>query len=349
MIYINRLIKKYRENNCSEEELNDLMDLFKIPNYEEAANTSMYLHWKECDNSEIGDKERFKHILSEIHHTINTNTKKTTNFRQLYFNFSRVAAILLLPMIVGFYLLGLYQNTSKQSVAQNTISVPLGARSQFVLPDGTKVMLNSGSSLTYPVNFAHQPNRTISLNGEGFFEVYKNKKSPFIIRMNGVDIKVTGTTFNARAYNDESEIVVALAEGSVLLGDQLPNNTFDLQNSLKPMDVAVFNKKNKKIELFQNSDLSKYLAWTKGLMIFDNDPIGTVVDKLEKLYNVKAIIQDKELLNYRLTATFTNEPLEQALRIISLSSQINYQIVAEDKDVMGVFGKRTLILKKRHK
>lgn len=347
MTYINRLLNKFREGKYSDTELNELIDLMKIPTYEDAANSAMYKHWKECENTPVGDEERFKQILNEIHHNINLKSRKTFNLNQYYLKFSRIAAILILPLAISFYLLGLFQNTNRMASMENTITVPLGATSQFILPDGTEVMLNSGSTLKYPLSFEHKEKRSVSLDGEGFFKVSKDKSKPFLVNLNGMDIKVTGTTFNARAYNDESNIIVALAEGSVLLGKQISDSKFDSKSGLKPKDVAVFNKQTNKLDLYENTDLTKYLAWTRGLTVFDNDPIQTVVEKLEKLYNIEVIIQDKELLNYRLTATFTSEPLEQALNIISLSSAVNYHIVADKRNNDGAFGKRTLILKKR--
>lgn len=347
MTYINQLMKKFRDGNYSETELNDLIDLMKIPTYESTAESSMYTHWNECDNSAVGDDARFKQILNEIHLNIDSKNSTTTIFNRFYHVFSRVAAILLLPLIVSFYFIGLYQNNRQLTSVENTVTVPMGATSKFVLPDGTEVMLNSGSTLKYPLSFNGKANRKVNLNGEGFFKVRKDAEKPFLVSMSGMDIKVTGTVFNARAYNDESNIVVALAEGSVLLGQQIADGKFESRNGLKPRNVAVFNKQTNKMELFENVDLTKYLAWTRGLTVFDNDPIEVVIEKLEKLYNVEVIIRDKELLNYRLTATFTGEPLEQALKIISLSSAVDYSIVSDKKNEYGTYEKRTLILKKK--
>lgn len=347
MTYINRLLKKFREGNFSDKELTDLTTLLKIPTYDEATDASMFMHWKDCDNSPIGDEQRFIQILDEIHHTINVKSKKTTLVHRFYIGFSKVAAILIIPLMVAFYMIGLNQNPKNLAVQQNTITVPLGATSNFTLPDGTNVMLNSGSTLTYPLSFERNKNRLVALNGEGYFKVSKNKRKPFIVNMNGIDIKVTGTAFNARAYNDESNVIVALVEGSVLFGNQLPENKFETKSELKPMDVAILDKTNKKIEKFRSNDLKKHIAWTQGITMFDNDPIQTVTDKLEKLYNVEVIINDKELLNYRLTATFTNEPLERALKIISMSSPISYHIISGNKDSLGIYGQRTLIMKRK--
>lgn len=349
MTYINQLLSNFRTDKYSKDDLDNLLDVLKLPVHEEAVDVSMFMHWDECDDTAIGNEERFKLILSEIHHTINMKAQKPTLVRRLYVGMSRVAAILIIPLMITLYLVGRHQGSKSLAVLQNTISVPLGATSNFVLPDGTHVALNSGTTLTYPMSFGNQACRIVALNGEGFFKVKKDKKYPFIVKMNGMDIKVTGTTFNARAYKDEPDVTVALVEGAVLLGKQKPTNDFELNSALHPMEVAVFNKVGKQITLTQKNDLTKYIAWTQGRTVFDNDPIQTVTQKLEKLYNVHVVISDKELLQYQLTATFTNEPLERALKIISLSSPISYRIINGVRDNDGAYGQRTLILRKENK
>jgi transmembrane sensor len=351
MIQINQLLKNFRTGNYSEQELNDLLDVMQKPLHNDIVNISMNFHWNECADNALGDDQRFQQILNEIHHNINLKSTKVIKpswTKKLYVGLSRVAAIIIIPLIIAL-IISISHQQSNLAVLQNTINVPLGASSQFDLPDGTHIWLNSGSKLTYPMSFENQSNRIVALNGEGFFKVKKNKKCPFIVKMNGMDIKVTGTTFNARAYSDEPNVTVALVEGSVLLGKQTFENNFDVSNGLHPMEVAVLNKISKQFIITPKSDLTKYTAWTQGITIFDNDPILNVTEKLQKLYNVRVLIPDKELLQYRLTATFVNEPLDRALKIISLSSPINYHIINGKQNANGTYGQRTLILKKTNK
>ena len=351
MIEINQLLSKYRNGNYSEQELNDLIEVLKLPVHEEAVEVLMNLHWDECNDTSIGDEDRFNQILNEIHHAINLKSAKVIKpswSKRLYVGLSRVAAIIVIPLIIAL-IVSITRQQSNLAVLQNTVSVPFGATSEFDLPDGTHIWLNAGSKLTYPLSFVNQSNRVVVLNGEGFFKVKKDQKCPFIVKMSGLDIKVTGTTFNARAYSDEPNVTVALVEGSVLLGKQSSGNNFEKTSALSPMEVAVLNKTNKQFTLTQKTDLTKYTAWTQGITVFDNDPILDVTAKLEKLYNVHVVIPDNELLQYRLTATFVNEPLERALKIISLSSPVDYKIIAGKQNTNGTYGQRTLVLKSSKK
>ena len=343
----NQILTNFRKGTYSKEDLNKLINILQLPVDEDSIDVSMFMHWGECTDELIGEEEHFQQILAEIHHVINLKAPKITWSRRLYSGLSRVAAIIVIPLLIALSVM-VIQNLkdNKLALLQNTVNVPLGSTSEFDLPDGTHVSLNAGSKLTYPMSFTNQSHRIVALNGEGFFKVKKDKKCPFIVRMNGMDIRVTGTTFNARAYSDEPNVTVALVEGSVLLGKETHGNTFEPSSELHPMEVAVLNKAGKQFTLTKKSDLIKYTAWTQGITVFDDDPILDVIEKLQKLYNIRVVIQTNELLQYRLTATFINEPLDRALKIISLSSPINYHIINGKQNNNGTYGQRTLVLRK---
>lgn len=349
MDQLEKLLSKLQEGTCSAQELEHLNELLKIPSLDEAASAFMHTHWKKCDTAgPVGDDSRFRQLLSEVHHAINLQERTVPLYRRALAGFSKVAAILLLPLLVALYFGWMQRDTDNRSML-TTVSVPLGARSRITLPDGSEVMLNSGSELTYPMSFKKRDHRLVTLSGEGFFKVLEDKNQPFIVRMNDMDLKVTGTSFNARAYNDETNVTVVLVSGSVRLGEMAGEKQFTDLATLRPNDVFTFNKTTKRNRVHYSNDLTKYIAWTRGRTVFDNDEIQVVIDKLEKLYNVDVIVKDPEILVYRLTATFTNESLERALRILSLSSPINYQLLSGSNEEAGIFEKRTLILRKDKK
>lgn len=348
---IEKLLKKFRNDTYSTADLKNLQDLLQDPVYNDLVEESMQSHWSDCENEPIGDTQRFEQVLHKIHHQISLKAAAHSPYAKalrFYRVFSKVAAILLLPLIAAFAVVAVRHYNSEKRVAQNTVTVPLGATSEFDLPDGTHIWLNAGSKLSYPMQFRKGTNRVVSLNGEGYFKVRKDKDSPFIVRMNGMDVKVTGTVFNARAYSDEANVTVALVEGAVQLG-KLSNLSFEKLADLRPLQVGELNKNSTEFAVSDRTDLTKYVSWIKGITVFDNDPIQDVAAKLEKLYNVKVVMNDADLIQYRLTATFVDEPLDRALKIISLSSPINYSIVVGKRDSNGTYGPRTLILKRYHK
>lgn len=188
------------------------------------------------------------------------------------------------------------------------------------LPDGSKVILNHFSSLTYPKEFSDK-SRIVNLNGEAYFEVYKDKKHPFVVNTDAINVEVLGTHFNVRAYKNSDEIKTSLFEGSVSVKDK-DNSSFIV---LKPNESAIYNKTNKKIihETFQN--ISKEIAWRDGVLIFNDLPLQEIARQLSNSFGVTIKITDHSLQNYKLTARFNNkESLEQILDLLQIAGGFNY-------------------------
>lgn len=342
-----KLLEKYIEGDCSEQELKEAVEILKEPFVKPEVREVFYSRWTECEDSEDVDPKKSDEILHRVHHRINLMEEQPSKLKKIYLGFSKVAAVLIIPLLIVAGTFIIRTTNTKKYLAQTTVSVPLGATSQLQLPDGTKVWLNSGSTLTYPLSFRKHHTRLVELHGEGYFKVAKDKTAPFIVDMADMDVKVTGTVFNARAYDDEAYATVALVEGSVDLGSQADKGKeFTKYGSLIPYEVAFLNKRDNQLKIEAKSDLDKYTAWREGRTVFDNDPIEIVADKFEKLFNVKVKIEGKDLLQYRFTATFVNETLERALKILSISSPIRYKIIEGDKDSNGAFRQRTIILSK---
>lgn len=263
----------------------------------------------------------------------------------------QVAAVLILSLIFS----GIYVSLSddyKSHIFSNAASVPIyqevkaafGTQARVELADGTVVFLNSGSKLRFPQTFDNQEQRKVLLDGEGYFSVTKNPDRPFVVQVHQMNIKVLGTTFNIEAYNDNPFVNIALIEGSVLLQEQLERDNKDLMQ-LSPNQVATLNKLNNKLFKKNVSDLYKYTAWINGRIVFYDDPIETVVNKLAKWYNVDIVIADKRLENYRFTGTFIDESLEQILNILSMTSPMTYEIKSSVKQADNSMSKRKIILK----
>lgn len=267
--------------------------------------------------------------------------------RRFSFGNLRVAAALILAMGLGFlfnYLLGandLIDGTS--GTVYQEVRASYGTRTKLLLADGTNVWLNSGSTLKFPVNFDNTEERVVELNGEGYFDVTKNESKPFIVNTAGLDVKVYGTSFNVSAYDEYDSMEVALVEGKVSLvqGDKGNRKEYMVLN---PNDVVECNISEKRLSRISDSKMSKYTAWKDGQMVFYGDPIDKVVSRLEKWYNVDIEISDKALENYRFTATFNDETLEQVLKLLSLSSPMEYEILASKKMNNDSFSRRQVIL-----
>lgn len=293
--------------------------------------------------STINHHNAFKKI--RINSGLNSSPKRWINIAV------QVAAVLVLSIILS----GVYVNLTndrKVQISSNSAYLPIyheikaafGTQAKVELADGTVVFLNSGSKLRFPQTFDNQEQRKVLLDGEGYFAVTKNSDQPFVVQVNKLDIKVLGTTFNVEAYNDNPIVNIALVEGSLMLQEQSESGNKDLMHLL-PNQVATLNKSDNVISKTDVADLYKYTAWIDGRIVFYNDPIETVVNKLGKWYNVDISIADKRLENYRFTGTFIDESLEQILNILSLTSPMTYDIESSLKQSDNSMSKRKIILK----
>lgn len=171
-----------------------------------------------------------------------------------------------------------------------TISTPRGKDYELVLSDGTVVLLNADSKITFPTRFTGDK-RTVKLVGEAYFKVSKNKHRPFIVETGNLYTKVLGTEFNLKAY-PHSDVNVTLIKGSVAV------NAEGKEVMLKPGENAEYSE-NKDIEV-TTVDTEGYIQWKDGYFYFDNVPLIDVVRDLGRWYNVNIEIRNNSLMSYRL-------------------------------------------------
>lgn len=161
------------------------------------------------------------------------------------------------------------------------LATPLGGIYQVTLPDGTKVWLNAGSSLKYPMSFAKNERR-VRLEGEAFFEVTKDSARPFKVLSKGQEIEVLGTAFNVNAYPDNTAIKTTLVNGKVKLSN---DKRYSEAIYLLPGQQST-NTNNGKIQL-ANVDTAPFTAWKEGLFYFDETPLSDALQQIGRWYNVE--------------------------------------------------------------
>tara|TARA_B100000809_G_scaffold138551_1_gene136157 strand:- start:21411 stop:22607 length:1197 start_codon:yes stop_codon:yes gene_type:complete len=217
-----------------------------------------------------------------------------------------------------------YKNTvAIEKLTYNELTIPYGKRFEIVLSDGTKVFLNSGSSIKYPVKFIEGKNREVFLKGEAFFDVTKDRKHPFIVNANEIDITVLGTQFNVSYYPEDIEINTVLVEGSVALQKE---NSVVAPILLKPGYKASWNTAKKEM-LVEKVDTAVYTAWKTGILYFKNIQFEVMKRKLERQFNVEIENRFKFLDAQVYTASFNNnEKLEDILNYLKEDTPFNYKI-----------------------
>lgn len=212
-------------------------------------------------------------------------------------------------------------------------TVPKGKRSRITLGDGTQVWLNAGSKLRYSANFISNATRDVYLEGEAFFDVISDKAHPFIVHVQGVEIKALGTSFNVKGYNEDSRIETTLVHGKIAIaGDSVADNVMLAANQR-----AVFEKKRKDVLVENNVLTDSYTSWRKGVLVFDDEPLYDILPVLERTYDVVIHTDDKFSLDCRFTAKINNKSLQEVLDLFRASDTIEYTIVANNVYIKGSF------------
>ncbi|WP_395809982.1 FecR family protein [Daejeonella sp.] len=206
-----------------------------------------------------------------------------------------------------------------KTVKYNILSTPMGGEYQLVLPDGSKVWLNSGSTLRFPTAFIGSE-RIVELKGEAYFDIAKNPKMPFLVRTNNaMDIKVLGTQFNIMAYDDEKNINTTLIEGSV---EVLKGSG---KTMLKPGQEAILNRGSGNIKV-ASADLEQAIAWKNGYFIFYNENIESIMRKVSRWYNVDVVYQGN-LSNKDFVGTISrNKNISELLKMLELTGAVHFSI-----------------------
>lgn len=247
---------------------------------------------------------------------------KKVSLRRSWQMLQRVAAVLFIPVLVlSAYF---FMQMGKDRVRMVEVRTNPGVISTFELPDGSKVWLNAGSTLKYPENFWPEC-RQVELTGQGYFEVTKNPKKPFIVKVDPVySVEVLGTRFDVSAYNDDELVETTLVEGSVRLNIAQAGGKV-VHQILKPNEKAEYRRINNKLSI-QTVNADNNIAWRNGEIIFRNNSMEQVLRTLTRHYNVTFNVKDKEVLNAVITARFKDEQLPQVMEYIKLASNIKFKI-----------------------
>jgi len=384
------ILRKYFEDQASREEATLITRWLEDAESGFKCEKCLHLLWNELDPEAKDTEIDLEVLLDKIHHSINLKTRKKTKVRTLspgrksaiFFNhvlrnLGRIAAIFLLP-VMGYIGWEIYSQKmwvkNQVEIVYNEIKCPLGAKSQFELPDGTRGNLNNGSTLRYPVKFTGK-SREVELYGEAFFDVEHDRARPFIINTVGLDVKVLGTRLNVYSYPAEKYQEITLESGSVELiqrekgrevaiaemkpgqhvlyrfgdkgSDTNPESKYKeliIIDSKDQMDAIVPGMKPGKQALYRLDDgdlylkmdeTERYTGWIDGKLILRNDPMPILLKRMERWYSVKFNIMDKRINEYTYWVTFEQENLDQVMRLLSLTGPVQFNKLPREKMADG--------------
>jgi ferric-dicitrate binding protein FerR (iron transport regulator) len=224
---------------------------------------------------------------------------------------------------------------NRQPVQYNTITTPRGGKYEVVLPDGSKVWLNTASSIKFPTAFTGE-RREVTITGEAYFEIAKNTEKPFIVQQADIAIKVLGTSFNVMAYDDETGMKVTLVEGAVRVA---PLSGYGKEQGVKlsPGQQVILNLSNDgkhEFSLVKDVNVSETIAWKDNLFWFDNDNVQEVIKKLSRWYNIEITVDGN--IPDRFTGSIPMDlPFSRVVGMLQKTGRIQYKITDEKKIVVS--------------
>ncbi len=335
------LIAKYITKQASDEEIAMVKYLISSSRIHEEFYVEFYEAWEKSIYYKVDfiDSEKaYADFLSKV------LVKKASSPRLMTWTRLAIAASIVLICSLGIY----FYNGRKpvmsgiQKIELTEINVPKGLTRKIVLPDGTKITINMGSSLRFEPGFGSS-SRTVHLNGEAYFDIAKNS-IPFIVNTAHYTIRDIGTIFNVKAYSDDPSFETMVIEGEVEIEGKLKIDSDKPQKiSVKKQQIFKLNYAPAETGLVQTekdfSDIVEvkvqkissvqaevYTGWTEDLLVFEGKTFQEIVKIMERRYDVEIIMKDLKLKNYEYTGSFKNiNEVEKALKILKETTDINYE------------------------
>ena len=216
-----------------------------------------------------------------------------------------------------------YEERGKGMVTEeyNKLTTPIGGEYSLVLSDGTKVFLNADSELKYPVEFS-DGKRIVDLKGEAYFEVHKDSLRPFIVRINGAEVTVLGTSFNVNTYGDDGQIYTTLVNGSVRVSS-VKNGQAEV---LKPGMQSVMDVQSGQLTV-REVDVEPYVAWREGRFVFRAMTLDLIMRQLQRWYDFEVFYQNSELKDYEFRGVIKRDmDLDKVLSVIKATTNVDFEV-----------------------
>ena len=306
---ITALFRKYLSNSATADEMKELDEWI-------ASNEDLndWLENQVDDSSAEMDAEKQADILAKIHEKIAVQSKQKFVLPGWAKTVAAVALIVLMAVSAAIY----FRSNQPNMIQYAEIGALRGQKASVTLPDGTKITLNSESTLKYSTNY-NQSDRAVELVGEAYFEVAKNKKIPFVVKAGKLEIEAKGTAFNIKAYPTDNSISTTLTEGKIEV--KTPVDVL----SMIPNERMEYNNADQTFRKLTLTDAVGSIGWLNDELSFENATLAEVVANFSRIYNIDIQFASESIKEQRFTGKINNNSLLSVLRIISLTSPIRFE------------------------
>lgn len=306
---ITALFRKYLSNSATSDEMKELDEWI--------ASNEDFHDWLENqvdDSSAEMDAEKQADILAKIHEKIAVQSKQKFVLPGWAKTVAAVALIVLMAASAAIY----FRSNQPNMIQYAEIGALRGQKASVTLPDGTKITLNSESTLKYSTNY-NQSDRAVELVGEAYFEVAKNKKIPFVVKAGKLEIEAKGTAFNIKAYPTDNSISTTLTEGKIEV--KTPVDVL----SMIPNERMEYNNTDQTFRKLTLTDAVGSIGWLNDELSFENATLAEVVANFSRIYNIDIQFASESIKEQRFTGKINNNSLLSVLRIISFTSPIRFE------------------------
>ncbi|GHT59772.1 anti-sigma factor [Bacteroidia bacterium] len=321
------LLNRFMKGDISSEEKSLLAKWLNTDvSYDEIA--SLYqARWMETRDSQIPadiSERMFRQIKRLIAESERKKAKKPVFIRPWLKYAASVAILIAIGLSVYLYRNGHSSGETLQAVVREyVVSANKGQKSSMILPDGTKIWLNSYTKITYFSDYGVK-DRTLSLTGEAYFEVAKDAEKRFVVKAGEMEVEALGTAFNIQAYNEDSQIVTTLLSGSV------QTIVAGKTARLAPDQSASFNRGNKQLSINDLDDAANVLMWRNDELVLKNQTLEEIAVILNRLYNVEIVFESDATKKHSFSGIVKNNSLRNVIETISLTAPVSYEIKEGD-------------------
>jgi len=314
---IEDILTRYIDGVYTQSDAKNVLDCLNSDEETSLLEDKMDQLWNEYNNVDDKSPALYQEYKSEAHLLLKRVKKPKKVFLPSSLLKYVAAIFILFALGAGIYYVSVDKEKSYTEISYIQVAVDKGEHKRVQLPDGTSVILNAGSVMRYPQMFDSEV-RLVELNGEAFFDVKKDETTPFVVNTLNADIRVLGTSFNIKAYQEDEQLMVSVQSGRVQV-DMPESMTRLMANEQLLLDKSNGDFQKKK------EDIKRVKSWIYGGLYFNRTPIRSVVFELQRMYDCEILFDSRFVYDEYIYGEHDNKSLESVLKSIQYSTDIRFK------------------------